>query len=305
MNSHLETLLTNPLPHKIGSTLIYVGEVSSLILDRIKEVGDKHTRMFYVDTVEALVASYSSIEDTGAVLINPSDELLHAAASRLTSTPNQATYILLDSAPSSDDYTKLKKRSQSNKMYFSVPIPKTSAAIQKWVDIFQRRWGVSSKVCAEALDMTNFSIGQLYFFDQQLRILTGGSMLSSSQASNLLPLLVNSTTSESVVRQTVSGHFVGEASSTSTIATLSKLQSYLEDVRVVQGAIRAGNLTPRSASTFSGLPTFRVMQAWEGAESMSKSSCAWNRHLVSLGLTHGQDNPDVLESVSLLWRNSK
>lgn len=281
------------------------GEISSLVWDKILEALAGYD--FYVRVEKDTDIGYSLSgygANTAYLLVDPSNEVLKAAEALVRSGGTDAIYILISGEPDKYDkgiYEYLKKKAQQSKGYYTVTVPKAEQARNKMVSHFLMRWGVardtSQRVCA-ALE---YSPGQIYLFDKQFLLCTGGQVLPSSHTQGLVTELLGQDSPNMVVNRIFSRTPVDlQFGEDFTYRVLKFLHTLVTHARVIHGAWSTGATSLAEVSKSTGLTQFLVLRAWGIAENYDPKALRKCEDLVLFGMEN-TGNPDLLSVISRVW----
>ena len=304
-----EGLLETPLRLLPTQVVLATGEISVLVLDKVRQAlqgVDYHTTV----THPSQISSFSIPEGlTGSyILHDPSPEILQAAERSIRAGRSESFIILISGDPNENydksDLEYVKKRAMQAKTYFTLTPPKTDAAREKMLSQIILNLHVTRDLAHRVGSTLEYSPGRVYLFMKQYLLATGGSVLTSSKAEEIVLSILGDDSPNAVVTTIVTGGRVNrEFSEEFTNRVLNFLQGCIQDAYKVQSALNSGRPSVTVMAKELGIPVFRVLQCLPMAESYSPSELLKCEDLIIFLQPFVGQNPDVLSVLSRLWRH--
>ena len=293
----------NILPKQVA---LFVGESSSLVLDRIRQASSYFDTCMYVTEPEQLQGLVWQGIQALIVAIDPSADLLKKLVSRIKQGDSEAIAVVLSGDISrypEELVNIIKKRAMQSKRYFVVAPPKTEAARDKMVSFFVLKLKMSKDLSARVCSAMEYSPGRMYLFSKQYLMCTDGQMLPSSKASGIVDALVGNESPNMAVMNIVSGVVIESTFSEDfTQRVMNFMHNIILDAKRVRLLWETGNTNPTKISKESGIPTFRVLKCLPLAVNYSLYELRQKEDLILFMLKNASGNSDALSALSRLWR---
>lgn len=293
----------NILPKQVA---LFVGESSSLVLDRIRQASSYFDTCMYVTEPEQLQGLVWQGIQALIVAIDPSVDLLKKLVSRIKQGDSEAIAVVLSGDISrypEELVNIIKKRAMQSKRYFVVAPPKTEAARDKMVSFFVLKLKMSKDLSARVCSAMEYSPGRMYLFSKQYLMCTDGQMLPSSKASGIVDALVGNESPNMAVMNIVSGVVIESTFSEDfTQRVLNFMHNIILDAKRVRLLWETGNTNPTKISKESGIPTFRVLKCLPLAVNYSLYELRQKEDLILFMLKNASGNSDALSTLSRLWK---
>lgn len=289
-----------PLPKQ---TALFVGEISALVWDKVREATSKYGFQQRIEDPSDLShGSYGMNDDTAYVAVNPSSELMATLASLLKSHMVESLFVLMDEAPKGNkDFEVIKKRAQHNKNYYTVTPPKSEQAQAKMASYFLLRWAVSKETSFKVCAMLEFSPGKLYMFDKSMRTILQGQVLPSSQTQVIVDALLGTDTPNLVVNDILTGRYIDHSYDTEfNDGVLRFLHSLVYHAKLIKISMSQGNQTVSAVNKATSIPVFLVHRSWNLANSYSEDQLNHSDKLIQLGFKY-KNNPELISTLSRVW----
>ena len=293
----------NILPKQVA---LFVGESSSLVLDRIRQASSYFDTCMYVTEPEQLQGLVWQGIQALIVAIDPSVDLLKKLVSRIKQGDSEAIAVVLSGDISmypEELVNIIKKRAMQSKRYFVVAPPKTEAARDKMVSFFVLKLKMSKDLSARVCSAMEYSPGRMYLFSKQYLMCTDGQMLPSSKASGIVDALVGNESPNMAVMNIVSGVVIESTFSEDfTQRVMNFMHNIILDAKRVRLLWETGNTNPTKISKESGIPTFRVLKCLPLAVNYSLYELRQKEDLILFMLKNASGNSDALSTLSRLWK---
>ena len=291
------------LPKQVA---LFIGESSSLVLDRIRQASSSFDACIYVTEPEQLQGFVWQGIQALIVAIDPSVDLLKKLVSRIKQGDSEAIAVVLSGDISrypEELVNIIKKKAMQSKRYFVVSPPKTEAARDKMVSFFVLKLKMSKDLSARVCSAMEYSPGRMYLFSKQYLMCTDGQMLPSSKASGILDALVGNESPNMAVMNIVSGLVIESTFSEDfTQRVLNFMHNIILDAKRVRLLWDTGNTNPTKISKESGITTFRVLKCLPLAVNYSLYELRQKEDLILFMLKNASGNSDALSTLSRLWK---
>ena len=292
-----------PLPKQ---TMLVVGEVSSLVWDRVNDLLDQYDQVVRVEDVQNLHYSLGGAGSRIAYLmVDPTEDVLEQAVQVMRKGSTESFFFLVSGDPSQypkSSFDFVKRKAQQSRMYFTLSAPKTEAAQSKMVSYFLMRWRVTNETSSKVCSILKYSPGALYLFDKQFIMCTGGQVLPSTQTKEIVSELLGNDTPSLIVYNIIYGVGVDELFDNEfTHKVLSLLHTVLMDARLIQGASSQSHTTVSAICKFTKLTQFQVLRAGGLADDYTVADLRACESLITWAMENSKGNPDLLSVVSRLW----
>ena len=301
-----EPLMDSPVNILPKQVALFVGESSSLVLDRIRQASSYFDTCMYVTEPEQLQGLVWQGIQALIVAIDPSADLLKKLVSRIKQGDSEAIAVVLSGDISrypEELVNIIKKRAMQSKRYFVVAPPKTEAARDKMVSFFVLKLKMSKDLSARVCSAMEYSPGRMYLFSKQYLMCTDGQMLPSSKASGIVDALVGNESPNMAVMNIVSGVVIESTFSEDfTQRVMNFMHNIILDAKRVRLLWETGNTNPTKISKESGIPTFRVLKCLPLAVNYSLYELRQKEDLILFMLKNASGNSDALSALSRLWR---
>ena len=293
----------NILPKQVA---LFIGESSSLVLDRIRQASSYFDTCVYVTEPEQLQGLVWQGIRALIVAIDPSEELLRKLASRIKQGDSEAIAVVISgeiSRYSEDIVNVVKKKAMQSKNYFVISPPKTEAARDKMVSFFVLKLKMSKDLSTRVCSAMEYSPGRMYLFAKQYLMCTDGQVLPSSKASGIVDSLVGNESPNMAVMNIVNGVVIESTFSEDfTQRVLNFIHNIILDAKRVKLLWETGNTNPTKISKESGIPTFRVLKCLPLAVNYSLYELRQKEDLILFMLKNASGNSDALSTLSRLWK---
>ena len=291
------------LPKQVA---LFIGESSSLVLDRIRQASSSFDACIYVTEPEQLQGLVWQGIQALIVAIDPSVDLLKKLVSRIKQGDSEAIAVVLSGDISrypEELVNIIKKKAMQSKRYFVVSPPKTEAARDKMVSFFVLKLKMSKDLSARVCSAMEYSPGRMYLFSKQYLMCTDGQMLPSSKASGIVDALVGNESPNMAVMNIVSGLVIESTFSEDfTQRVLNFMHNIILDAKRVRLLWDTGNTNPTKISKESGITTFRVLKCLPLAVNYSLYELRQKEDLILFMLKNASGNSDALSTLSRLWK---
>ena len=293
----------NILPKQVA---LFIGESSSLVLDRIRQASSSFDACIYVTEPEQLQGLVWQGIQALIVAVDPSVELLQKLASRIKRGDTEAVVFVLSGDISrypEELVSVVKKKAMQSKNYFVISPPKTEAARDKMVSYFVLKLKMSKDLSTRVCSSMEYSPGRMYLFSKQYLMCTDGQVLPSSKASGIVDSLVGNESPNMAVMNIVNGAVIESTFSEDfTQRVMNFLHNIILDAKRVRLLWEMGNTNPTKISKESSIPTFRVLKCLPLAVNYSLYELRQKEDLILFMLKNAPGNSDALATLSRLWK---
>lgn len=285
--------------------MLCVGEISSLVWDKVQSI--LHSMDYYVhveDPHQMVIGSSLTSSSSAYLVVNPNSEMLRAVENFLRSSPVESVILLSGDeveTEGKDAFNYIKKKAQQSKKYFSISAPKSETAREKMITHYRMKWGVSTEASHKVCSVLEFSPGKLYLFSQQFLMTTGGRVLPSSRTNSIIEELIGEDSPSMVVMWILNHKPVNtEFSVEYTNKVLGFLLMLVNDSIAVNSVMNQGVSQTTQISRDAGVPVFRVLRAMGMATKHSYKTLSKYQQRVIWGFQH-RDQPNLLSVLSRVW----
>lgn len=270
-----ESLMESPVKVKFSRVVLVLGEISSLVLDRVRQGLQDVESYSWVDS-PSQISFTSPIFSTGTayVVSDPNEETMLAIENSIRSGSTSDFVILIpgdhvDRVPKKTmEY--LKRRAQQSKTYFTINPPKTDAARDKMVSYMITYLSVSRESAYQICANNYYSPGRIYLIAKQLLLITGGDILPSSKTESIVRELLGNENPEVAVQRILSGtpidNLFTEEFTRKVVASLHRSLVYAQEVKM---ATLLGKPDFKDIQTYTGIPIHKIIEVSPISEALT------------------------------------
>lgn len=284
-------------------TFLCFGDISSLVLDKVMQALQEYKTWVRVEN--PIDMSTSTGSNTAYLLVDPSQELLDFVQRFIREGGSESYFVLMSQEVKTTGNPSLeyiKRKAQQCKSYYSISAPRTDSARDKMVSFFLLRWAVTRETSHRVVSSLSYSPGELYQFDRQFLLATGGVVLPSTETHRIVNSLLGADTPSMVVSEIVYGSKIdAEFSPEFNRKVMAYLQSSIHQGLLIQAAWRNGSTNPTDIAKDTGLTKFQVTKSTWAAEMFEPHQLRRGNKILQ-GLLGFEDSPEFISVLSRVWR---